>query len=740
MALATGDVTYVDPPPPPIPGDITVSPETTTSYRNPDISAPDVGQPSVVATLAPVPNIPGGSYGGPSLDTPRLFDTATDKDYDAAVQAETGYLEKKIGTDALAAKNYRDREDRYRARQEQAAEALAFGVGDLKPWNTQEAIAATKHNLWEEFGSPGFIFSMLASSFTAFPMVSALNGGAAAMNAINQGDMDAYNTAFDAWKANSELVIKRERMEQDYFSDIENLRKDNFEDWRNETAIGLAKFNDQRSLMLLHMGMFKELDEAREGKAKAVLEMEKSKQAIEENEVQRQIVMRAITDDQGKIRPEYQQHPEHIAEVMSFAKRAMTTPTNAEEAALNSALMTPDFPLKSNEEKSKIIADALRPIYEAKAAGRAFGLSQADAAWTDRRAKELQEIAASKGEQLSEPQAYSIARGELENQKASAKGDPLKRQQATAVLERTEQIEADAANKGETIDHASALARAIAEFKQKAKGGLELTPEGDTKPPPGTAQTTWDFDADTFRQTGVMPSLGLGGAEYKAGLRNHAAFREIAAGGSEGTMQARWAISKGLGKALSGFYVQEAAVEAFSRNAELNSAVLVQLAGKVDKTGRPAIERWRRWVKGQYGGDDDVKAFQAQVVTWRNEIAKIVTNPNLNGQLTVHAMEESKAYAGEEWGLDQIKKTVSLFRGDAERRKQSIAEEKQKLSYQIAHLINEMPGKEEIPAATAPTWLSPEDQKAAIWLATNPNDKNAEAVRQRLKKALEGVP
>jgi hypothetical protein len=488
------------------------------------------------------------------------------------------------------------------------------------------------------------------------------------------------------------------------------------------------------------MGMFPELDEARKGKAAAVVEMQKAKDAIEENEIKRQIVMNAITGDDGKIRPEYKEHPERIAELEGYAKRAMTAPTNAEEAALNAILLQPDFPLKSNEEKAKAIADGMRPIYEAKAAGRAYGLSQADAAWLERRAKQLQDDATSRGETLSEPQAYSIARGELENQKASSRGDPLKREQTAAVLDRAAKIEEDAAAKGEHIDHADALTRAIAEFKQKSKGGLELTSEGDTKPPPGTAQATWDFDADTFRQTGVMPSLGLGGSEYKAGLRNHAAFRELQAGGSEGTMQARWAISKGLAKALSGFYVQEAAVEAFSRNAELNSAVLLQLAKKVDKTGVPAFERWVRWSKGQYKGDDDVTAFNAQVVTWRNEIAKIVTNPNLNGQLTVHAMEESKAYAGSDWSANQIVKTVSLFKGDAERRKQSITEEKQKLSYQIAHLVDQMPGKEEIPSVTAPTWLSADDQKAAIWLATHPDDKNAEAVRQRLKKALEGVP
>jgi hypothetical protein len=210
------------------------------------------------------------------------------------------------------------------------------------------------------------------------------------------------------------------------------------------------------------------------------------------------------------------------------------------------------------------------------------------------------------------------------------------------------------------------------------------------------------MQADQYRQTGAMPSLGLGGAQVKEGLAAHAYYREEKAGGTIGTMQARWAVSKGLAKALSGFEVQNASVEAFSRNADLNSAKLVQLGQLVDKNGTRVFERWQRWVRGQYKGDADVTNFDAQVGIWRTEVAKIVTNPNLTGQLTVHAMEESKAYAGTDWTLSQIEGTVKLFRGDAERRKRSIAEETQKLQYQIAHLVDTMPGKDEIPPAATP--------------------------------------
>ena len=90
-------------------------------------------------------------------------------------------------------------------------------MDDIKPWNAEKELNNRKTDLWEQFGSPGFIIAMLASSFTAMPMNSALNAGAAAMNAINSGDMDKYHKAFDAWKENSSLTLKRLDLEEKQF-------------------------------------------------------------------------------------------------------------------------------------------------------------------------------------------------------------------------------------------------------------------------------------------------------------------------------------------------------------------------------------------------------------------------------------------------------------------------------------------------------------------------------------------
>ncbi len=144
-------------------------------------------------------------------------------------------------------------------------------VGDLKPWN-QQTMAPPQTSLWEKLGSPGFIFAMLGSSFSAMPMNTALAAGGAAINAINQGDMEAYNRAFDEWKVNSDLAIKRHAMEQAEFDDIMKLHDKRDASWRDKMVANATKYGDLSTLSLLNNGMDKEALDAREGRNKAMKE------------------------------------------------------------------------------------------------------------------------------------------------------------------------------------------------------------------------------------------------------------------------------------------------------------------------------------------------------------------------------------------------------------------------------------------------------------------------------------
>lgn len=63
------------------------------------------------------------------------------------------------------------------------------------------------------------------------------------------------------------------------------------------------------------------------------------------------------------------------------------------------------------------------------------------------------------------------------------------------------------------------------------------------------------------------------------------------------------------------------------------------MAQDVDATGVPIIEKWIRAGR-QATGDPKVAAFNAQMRVYIPEVAKILTNPNLTGQLTDTARKE----------------------------------------------------------------------------------------------------
>ena len=214
----------------------------------PMFDAPDSSPP-----LPPAVTAPTAGKG----EAPRSLDDLTgsgDAQYDAITKANTALTKQKIGAEAGMEAQRQRSDASYAARQERMLAAEGATMEDLKPWDATKEMSKRETNLWEQFGSPGFVIAMLASTFTAMPMNSALNAGAAAMNAINQGKMDDYNKAFDAWKENSNLTIKRLDIEEHEFSQIDNLRSKNMESWRAAATALATRFNDQRMLAMLQNG------------------------------------------------------------------------------------------------------------------------------------------------------------------------------------------------------------------------------------------------------------------------------------------------------------------------------------------------------------------------------------------------------------------------------------------------------------------------------------------------------
>lgn len=199
------------------------------------------------------------------------------------IKESTEAQQREIGAQSLLNAQEERRSDAYRSRMERAIDREGASAEEFKPWNADQELASRKTNLWDQFGSPGFVISMLASAFTAYPMNSALNAGAAAMNAINQGDMKSYELAHQAWKDNADLTVKRLNLEHQQVADIANLQRTNLAEWQRRSELIALQYGDERKLALLRAGKVEDYEKAREAEIKSAQDLAAANNAITEN-------------------------------------------------------------------------------------------------------------------------------------------------------------------------------------------------------------------------------------------------------------------------------------------------------------------------------------------------------------------------------------------------------------------------------------------------------------------------
>lgn len=176
------------------------------------------------------------------------------------------------------------------------------------------------------------------------------------------------------------------------------------------------------------------------------------------------------------------------------------------------------------------------------------------------------------------------------------------------------------------------------------------------------------------RQSLANIGRGVQGARDLAAVNNRIA--EILAqekGGPD--LAAQRAEYRANSNSLNKMVMQYDAITSFEKNALANGKQLVDLAEKVDATGMPVLERWIRAGRRSVQGDPDVSAFNTQMVLFRAEAARILTNPNLTGALTVHAQQEAESFVNGNDSAEQIAKVVSLLEVDFGRRERFLVEQ-----------------------------------------------------------------
>jgi hypothetical protein len=265
--------------------------------------------------------------------------------------------QRRLGAEERAEADMEKRDADWRGMMKEKFEAEGAELRDLQPWNAQ-TMAPPPTDLWAKLGSPGFLIAMMASHFTGNPMMSAMNGGAAAMEAINKGDTEAYNRAFDVWRENSNLMIKRFNMEHQELQDVGDM-------WKTDTAAArarlesvLTKYGDEAKLTLLKSGRDKDLWDSIEGVEKAV-------KLYSDNMIP-MIEQKAIMDLANKD-PDMKKGTQGMVRAIRRAEDMVRPPDlDPEKIAVRNELLSDEYNRASPEEQEQRMLDISTRFEKAK--------------------------------------------------------------------------------------------------------------------------------------------------------------------------------------------------------------------------------------------------------------------------------------------------------------------------------------------------------------------------------------
>jgi len=145
---------------------------------------------------------------------------------------------------------------------------------ELKEWDAKKELAAHTTDPMEIFGSFGFIATQLASAFTRMPGINGLNAAAGFINGVREHDTEGYTKAYEAFKTNTDIQIKRHNIQREAYEDAAKRFSTDHAAYASELEALATKFGDKRSQALLQGGYIKELEElhrSRESAARGML-------------------------------------------------------------------------------------------------------------------------------------------------------------------------------------------------------------------------------------------------------------------------------------------------------------------------------------------------------------------------------------------------------------------------------------------------------------------------------------
>lgn len=203
-----------------------------------------------------------------------------------------------------------------------------------------------------------------------------------------------------------------------------------------------------------------------------------------------------------------------------------------------------------------------------------------------------------------------------------------------------------------------ALARHVTDPKPSAgeQGVVDLSPAG------------LDAAAQMYAQTGQLPPMGMGMAAGSARTRIINRAAELFPGLNVASNKAGYTADSG---SLSAIQKQRDSISAFENTAQKNIDQFLKVAQAVPDTGIPLLNTPARWAAGAAGSEAQAKYAAARQVAI-SEIAKIVQNPTLAGQLSDSARHEIEVFNPQNATLKQTVAVMNLLKQDMKNRADSL--------------------------------------------------------------------
>jgi hypothetical protein len=120
-------------------------------------------------------------------------------------------------------------------------------------------------------------------------------------------------------------------------------------------------------------------------------------------------------------------------------------------------------------------------------------------------------------------------------------------------------------------------------------------------------------------------------------------------------------------------------VQGFMATADKNAALLQETLKKIPDTGIPLFNQPVRAFAKNVAGNKDLSQFATYLQSVQNEYARIISQPNLAGQLTDSARHEAEALLDPKSTVPQILGSIEALQKEGTNRLVSVGEQIQRI-------------------------------------------------------------